>query len=346
MKYVDISKQKEQKSGNTWLLVVGVFFLVLLGSSLFLFRSHVLAIFNPITIVSTFTNVHLSETDGRTNVLILGSDKRAADDEAGTLTDTMLVASIGRIEGDVVMISLPRDLWVKNPGGYYSKINAVYENSGGVGAKDTVSEVLGIPIHYYAVMDFNLFKEAINTLGGVEVTVDTPFTDYFYPIEGKENAPLEERYETVKFEAGTQTMDGETALKFVRSRKGDNEEGTDFARSARQQKVIMAIKNKALSLDTLINPLKLQQLYENYSNNVDTDITLADIQSFYLLSQEVDFAKIKSIVLDDRSASEAGGLLYAPEDTSLYGGAYVLIPRSGNFSQLHAYVQRYIFGSD
>jgi polyisoprenyl-teichoic acid--peptidoglycan teichoic acid transferase len=174
--------------------------------------------------------------------------------------------------------------------------------------------------------------------------VDNSFDDYTYPIEGKENAPENERYETLHFTAGPTQMDGKLALKFVRSRHGNNNEGTDFARAKRQQKVMLAVKDKAMSAQTLLNPSKLSDLYDAYSKNVDTDIDFGTAQGFYLLSQKVDFAKIKSIVLDDRSSSEQGGLLYSPTDTSLYGGAYVLIPRAGDYSQLHAYVQRYIFG--
>ncbi len=139
-------------------------------------------------------------------------------------------------------------------------------------------------------------------------------------------------------------MDGETALKYVRSRKGTNNEDTDFARSARQQKVIMALKDKVLSVETFINPQKLKDLYDAYAANVETNLTFADIQSFYLMSQQINFSNIASIVLDDRSAVEEGGLLYSPEDTSLYGGAYVLLPQSGNYDQMHAYVQRFLFG--
>jgi LCP family protein required for cell wall assembly len=206
-----------------------------------------------------------------------------------------------------------------------------------------VGGVLGIPVHYYAVVNFSLFKDAIDTLGGIDVNVDRDFIDYQYPVEGKEDAPLNERYQTVEFKAGPQTMDGETALKYVRSRKGNNGEGTDFARSERQQKVIEAIKKKALSTQTLINPVKLKQLYDLYSKEVDTNVSLNDVQSFYLLSQQVDFDKIISVVLDDRSAADEGGLLYSPVDDKLYGGAYVLIPKAGDFSQIHAYVQRYLF---
>ncbi|HLB51334.1 hypothetical protein A3F07_00120 [candidate division WWE3 bacterium RIFCSPHIGHO2_12_FULL_38_15] len=311
-------------------------------------------IFDPVSIVASVAASDLKETDGRTNVLIMGSDKRPNGNGSvySMLTDTIMVVSVGRVDQNVVIISIPRDLWIGDP--YYSKINAIYyaplfgvdytnEKTNPDDLKKIVEETLGLPIHYYAVVDFKIFKDSIDAIGGVDVNVETGFDDFQYPIEGKENAPENERYQSIHFEEGINHMDGDTALKFVRSRHGNNNEGTDFSRSKRQQKLLLAVKDKALSLETLFNPIKLKELYDAYASNVETDIDLGTIQGFYLLTKQTNFDDIKSIVLDDRSASSEGGLLYAPEDTSLYGGAYVLIPRAGDFSQIHAYVQKFIF---
>ena len=140
-------------------------------------------------------------------------------------------------------------------------------------------------------------------------------------------------------------MDGKTALKYARSRHGDNGESSDFARSKRQQNLIMAVKNKALSLETLINPAKLKELYDQYVSNVETDIDLKALQNFYQLSQKLDFEKVISVVIDDSTDGNEGGLLYHPNDATLYGGHWVLIPQSGDYSQIHAYVQKYLFGN-
>jgi len=345
MSYTDLKTQNmPQKRGvKKRFALVALVVITLFGIGI-LFAKNVKALFDPISVVANFTASDLKETDGRTNILILGSDKRETLVDKGVLTDTLLVASIGRVSKDVVLISIPRDLWVQSPEGYHSKINALYDNGGGEEVRQAVENVLGIPVHYWMLIDFKLFEEAIDTLGGVDVNVEKSFTDYFYPIEGKENAPEWERYETVKFTEGMQKMDGVAALKYVRSRKGDNDEGTDFARARRQQKVIMAIKDKAGSLDVLLNPAKVKELYDTYSRNIDTNLTFSDIQGFYLLANAVDIQGIKSVILDDRSSAEEGGLLYAPTDTSLYGGAYVLIPQTGDFGQIHAYVQKYLFG--
>lgn len=380
-----MSKQKriaaiKKRSNGKAKLVLLLIVIAVIGTASYIFRDTVIQAFNPISIVGGSTKINLKQTDGRTNILLLGSDKRNVGAESGrnTLTDTILVASIGNVDNDVVLISLPRDLWVtnytlENGYSYSSKINEVYTNAGIDELKTQMEKILGIPIHYHAMVTFDLFENVINILGGIEVNVERSFTDYSYPIEGKENdlcgksqeeadkiisdakeegLSLESvafsnftcRYETLKFTEGLQTMDGNTALKYARSRHGDNGEGDDFARSKRQQNVITAIKNKALSLETLVNPTKLKELYDQYSENVETDLDLQAIQNFYMLSQKLDFDKVISIVIDNGNDANDGGLLYHPTDATLYGGAYVLIPQSGDYSQIHAYVQKYLFG--
>lgn len=328
---------------KTLVFVTVLIFLFAFGA---FFTKNAGSFFNPITIAGEISTANLKETDGRTNVLVLGSDQRTKSkiNNGAFLTDTILVASIGRVEKNVVLISLPRDLWVKGPSGYSEKINAMYSYGGANEMKASVEEVLGIPIHYYVVVNFDMFTDAIDSLGGVEINVEKSFTDYSYPIEGKENAPESQRYEVINFKAGKQTMNGSTALKYVRSRKGNNGEDTDFARSRRQQLLIMGIKEKMLDPRTILDVTKLTALYKSYSDNVETNIDITTGQGFLFLSKQVAFDKVKSIVLDDRSGADQGGLLYSPEDKTLYGGRYVLIPKAGNFTQLHAYVQRYLFG--
>lgn len=365
MEYKDLKIRKIKKPKRSGVKVLAILLIIgmVVGSGIVLAKKG-RGWFDPISIIATVAASNLKEDDGRTNVLLLGSDKRSSGAITSELTDTLLVASIGRVDHDVVLISLPRDLWITDPIGAKLKINEVYKNydrylgsggspvecngktlkSSGDAIMTTVENTLGIPIHYYIVINFELFQEVVDTLGGVEVDVERSFSDYWYPVEGKENAPLSERYQTVIFEQGLQKMDGERALKYVRSRKGTNLEDTDFARSERQQKVISAIKSKTLSLETLINPGKIKELFDLYEKKVDTNISFGDVQNFYLLSQQISFDKVVSIVLDDRSASDEGGLLYSPQDNELYGGAYVLIPKAGDFSQLHAYVQRFVFG--
>jgi len=311
-----------------------------------------LNILNPVKIASDISKPDLKATDGRINILILGVDKRQQGNAVtSVLTDTVLVASIGINEKNVTLISLPRDLWVESKIGIKGKINSIYNQydskSGKIlgpdGTKEAVEGVLGIPIHYNLTINFEVFKKIIDTLGGVEVDIENTFTDNEYPIEGKENAPMNERYESITFTKGKEKMNGERALKYVRSRHGQGEEGTDFARSKRQQKVILAIKDKLMQTSTIIDLPKLKDLFDIYQKDVETNISNEDLTKFYALYRKINFDNFKRIVLDDRSDAESGGILYAPEDTTAYGGVYVLIPRSGDFSQIHAYVKKYLF---
>lgn len=310
-----------------------------------------LNIFNPVKIASNFSKPNLKSTDGRINILILGIDKRKSGNVVtSVLTDTILVASIGLTDNKMTLISLPRDLWVLSSLGYYGKINSVYAQTnkngqmlGPEGVKNVASEVLGIPIHYNVTINFEVFKKIIDTLGGIDVSIENSFTDAEYPIEGKENASLNERYETITFKKGVERMDGDRALKYVRSRHGDGVEGTDFARSKRQQQVILAIKDKLMSAQTIIDLNKLKELYSLYETEVESNISSEDLVSFFTLYKRIDLQNLKRVVLDDRSSLDEGGLLISPENREEYGGAYVLIPRTGDYSQIQAYVKKYLF---
>ncbi len=344
MTYIDIKqKEKPQKSRGRITAAVGLLLtMIIVGLAL---SGKLNGIFNPISVVANVVSPNLKDTDGRTNILILGLDKRHNGTVTSVLTDTILIASVSKVDKNAVLISVPRDLWVEQPSGGFSKINAVYTSKGPEELRKIIETSMGVPIHYYSVVTFDMFEQVIDILDGVDINVETAFTDYEYPIEGKENAPINERYETLHFEAGIQNMDGKTALKFARSRKGNNNEGTDFARAKRQHKVILAIKDKALSTGILANPSKIIELYNSYAKNVETDVDISAVQAFLLLAKDFDFKNITSVVLDDRSTEEEGGLLYAPQDTSLYGGAYVLIPKAGDYTQIRAYVQKYLFST-
>ena len=190
MKYTDITKQKNilrKNRGDRGLakLVLLIIVLAAISSVLYIFRDRVKQAFNPVSVVGSIASANFEQTDGRTNVLILGSDKRemGAESTRGTLTDTILDASIGTLDNDVVLISLPRDLWVsnyklENGYSYSSKINEVYNNGGIEELEKQIEIILGIPIHYHVMVTFNLFEDVINTLGGIDVNVENSFVDY------------------------------------------------------------------------------------------------------------------------------------------------------------------------
>jgi len=148
------------------------------------------------------------------------------------------------------------------------------------------------------------------------------------------------RYEHIHFDQGLVHMDGVTALKFVRSRHGNNNQGSDFARSKRQEEVINALKNKILSFETLTNPQKLSDLIKTLGKSIDTNISIKDALEFYKLFKKLD--STKTLVLDDSLktglVNNRTSLLVHPS-ASDYGGAYVLISQDDDFSTIQGYIR-------
>lgn len=289
----------------------------------------------------------LENNNGRTNILILGVG--GAGHEAPELTDTMMFVSLDHKRENPVFLSLPRDIWVPS---MEAKINTVYqvgkhkkEGGGLILSKSSVSEILGQPVHYALAIDFSAFSKIVDTLGGVEVEVDRTFDDYRYPIAGRENdeCALDPefacRYEHINFQAGEQTMNGETALKFVRSRNSQGEEGTDFARSTRQQKVIEGIKEKVFSPGTLFSPKKISSLWSTVFTAVDTDIPRDKLPIIARMFAGISRAKIKTLVLDGGTVGDAQtGFLVNPPISAKYNNQWVLIPRDGTWEEVKTWI--------
>ena len=308
----------------------------------------------------------LKATNGRTNFLLVGIDKRVnipytysvGNGEIrhnGFLTDTIIVASVDKNSKQVSMISIPRDVWVKVPNfgkvkGAQGKINSIYSlgesnnypDGGGMGLlKDVVEQTLGIEdIHYTTRVDFDSFRKGIDSLGGVDIVVEKSFDDYRYPAEGKEKTFCKDgtdscRFEHLHFTAGLTHMSGNTALKYARSRQGTNGEGSDFARAARQQKVLVAAKDKALKTENLLDPTKINSLFKDLGESIETDIDISAMVALYKLSKEVDTSKINNLVLSNASDNY---LYVAP--AGQYGGAYALLPKGNSWLEVHKAVEK------
>lgn len=271
-------------------------------------------------------------------MLVMG--KGGQGHEAPDLTDTMVLVSINSIDRKIVYISIPRDIWIPK---IRAKINSAYywgnqktEGGGLILAKSTVEEIVGQQVNHAIVLDFKVFKEVVDVLGGIEVVVERAFEDDRYPIAGRENDicngdPLFIcRYETVKFEAGNQKMDGETALKFVRSRYAKGDEGTDEARQKRQQIIIGAIKNKILTADILLNPWKIKALYKVVTSSIETDIDM-DTQAVLLREVIRSKSNLKSYIVPE-------DLLFNPPVSKFYDNQYVFVPVDGNWDKVKEWV--------
>ena len=263
----------------------------------------------------------LDSTNSRTNIALLGIGGQGH--EGGELTDSILVASVSHDTKQITLISIPRDIYLTS---YRAKINSIYyygeKAESGTGLKKlktALTEVTGLPIHYSLLIDFSGFIKAIDAVGGISVNVERTFDDYKYPIPGLENAePESSRYEHLHFEAGPQHMDGVTALKYVRSRHALGDEGTDFARSKRQQKVIRAFIASLVSRNTVFNSERITTLKLALSDSIKTDINESEVSSFTKLGLSLNFDEIKSVTIES--------MLYKPKNLATYGGAWVLIP--------------------
>jgi len=342
-----------RKKRRRRILIIAVLSVLLLSGVVFaVSRTGFLrALLAPVSFVARLVNpIELKEEEGRINVLVLGLDTRGG---TGLMnTDTILVGSFSVLEGEPAMVSIPRDFWMNLSPYGYGRINAAYSRGGtqkdgsfdeeaGVafaGAK--IEEILGIKIPYWVVVDFEGFEQIIGTLGGVEICVEKTFDDYSYPVPGREAAhPVSSRYEHLHFDAGCQAMDGPTALKYARSRSGTNGEGSDFARARRQQKVILAVKDKVFSLDLLLNPAKLATLFDQVTKTVRTNASFGEVQRGLEIAAKLgDLSAVESLVLDPDS-----GLVYHPANAAPYGGAYVIVPKVSGYAKIHEAIRNLLY---
>lgn len=269
------------------------------------------------------------EGDGRVNILMLG--KGGEGHQAPDLTDTILIASINPVQKEAAILSVPRDLYVKTNDQGSMKINAVYANAknavlnntsyndpnreqkaeeeGVKAIEQTIEETMGIPVHYHAMVDFEGFKKAIDTVGGVDVNA---------PSEVYERMWLGFPY-VLDVQPGWQSFDGTRALAYARSRYTSPR--GDFDRSERQRAILVALKDKILTLGTLGNPLKMSQLLGDFGDHVQTNLTVDEMMRLYEIGQTIDSSKIASV-----------GLADPPNDyvvTDNIGGQSVVVPKAG-----------------
>lgn len=250
------------------------------------------------------------EGDGRVNVLMLG--KGGAGHEGADLTDTLLIASIDPIQKEASLLSIPRDFWVKTDGGS-SKINAVYANAkykvlngkktsdindraeqaGLAAVESEMEEVTGIPIHYYIMIDFTAFEKAINTVGGIDINVDKNGVVYERLWD-----PATRKQYILDVKQGQQHFDGKRALFYARSRHTSAR--GDFDRAERQRAVIVALKNKVTSAGTYGNPVKINQLVNEFGDHVRSNLSTGEVLRVYDIIKNVDSSKIGSVGLADQ----------------------------------------------
>jgi len=263
------------------------------------------------------------EGDGRVNILLLGIG--GPGHEGADLTDTILLASIDPVNHKAALLSIPRDLWVHIPNDGSQKVNAAYaygkeqskaktnaaKQEDGLNLLDrTLEPVLGIPIHYHAVVDFAAFKQTVDALGGVTFNVPDTLYDPTIAWENHNNPVIARK--------GTMTFNGQTALLYARSR----ETSSDFARGQRQRQLLLAIKDKVMSIGTFSNPIKITQLLNSLGSNVYTDFKSSEFKSVYKIMSKTPSTQISSV-----------DLVTPPHNlvtTANIGGLSTVVPLAGN----------------
>lgn len=320
MAFVKKAKSKPVTARPRWLgrffwLVAAVLFASVLWYAVGLWRAYRNA---TVTADSGRPGIGQTAQKGPINVLLVGVD------QGKYLADSIMVASIDSQAKSVSLLSIPRDLYVAIPGHGHDKINAAHslgqqaaEANGDKAAGPnllarTISATLGIPVHYFVRLDFDGFRQIIDALGGIDLTVEKAIRDPYYP-DGTDG------YITYSVKAGPQHMTGEQALKFARSR----ETSSDFDRAARQQKIFSAVKAKIMTVALLANPAKATRIVTLAGNHILTDLSARDLTALIALEKDWGDPAIYTQVLDN---SESLGLL---KNGTSAAGAYILIPAIG-----------------
>ncbi len=283
---------------------------MILDSNLFVHATREIFSFGPLQ----------EDSNGHTNILLLGVAGEGA--EGGNLSDSIMIASINPDNPSISFLSFPRDLFIDSRIGD-RKVNEIYaaaryrlgDRKGLEVVKDAIEKFTGIEIHYGAVVNFQIFEEVVDALGGIDIFVPEDIDDPFYPDENY-------GYQTFVVRMGMQHFDGATALKYARSRKTSS----DYNRAKRQQDLILAIREKAETLNFLTDFGKLAEFFQLYRKNVNTDIGLTQLVALAKIAMAMDYSNAVSTVLND-DPTQMGGFLFTPAK-EFYAGQFVLLPEN------------------
>lgn len=291
------------------------------------------------------------DSRGRTNILVFGTseDDPSHQDAGANLTDSLMVVSIDQKLKDAKMFSVPRDLWVKYGqacnSGYEGKINEIYgcysnngadEPAGAQALMDNISKNFGVELQYYVHVNYTVVKQAVDAVGGVDVTIDS------YDKRGilDRNFDWKCRYQCyyVKWPNGPAHLDGEHALALARARGDNNGQATyglgggNFDREKYQQKIIIALKEKATASGTLANPLAVVNLMDSLGNNIRTNFQTKEVKTLIGLAKDMKPQQIGRISLVDEKNPMVR--------TGMIGAASAVYPQAGIYQ--YSQIQRYI----
>ncbi len=254
------------------------------------------------------------------NILLIGKDigaERRSKGQTGYNADILILLSINPKKNKALLTSFPRDIWQNN-----SKINGILVTQGMDSLLDAMSKISGQKVDKYIAIDFDGIRWLVNQFKGVPVEVETSFVDNTFPNNS------DTAVTTVSFNKGTEVMDGERALTFARSRKGNNGEGSDLKRAKRQHQILKGMVTAVEKEDSNFYPFNIEDFYTKVVKNLETNVSLDDAYYVFSFYKNIKDYQIQSLVLDER-------YIYHPENAAPYGGAWVFVAKDAGFKSLH-----------
>jgi LCP family protein required for cell wall assembly len=306
---------------------------------------------------NVFSDVHAlvsqtklkGEDQGRVNILLAGDSADDPHHGGAQLTDSIMVVSIDTKDHTGFMLSIPRDLWVNIPNWSHQKINAANDVTsfsqagypkGGMGQLEQIVQTnLGIPIDYYALINYAAFKDAVNAVGGITINIQSsdPRGLFDPNISKADGGPL-------KLPNGTITLNGQTALDLARARGdpcgcGQYEYGfpqSDYNRTQHQRQMLSALASKAQTAGVIANPIKIDQLFNSFGNNIATDLNLQDVLRFVQITKGMSASSLQPLALANSGQNALLSAYTAPD------GEEALIPKAGidDFGAIQQYYQQ------
>jgi LCP family protein required for cell wall assembly len=287
------------------------------------------------------------ESNGRVNILLAGDSSDQIGHGGADLTDSILILSIDTKTHTAFLLSIPRDLWVDIPGYGWQKINAANNDLGtnfagypqnGMGQLEhIVATDLGIPIDYYALADYGAFEDAVDAVGGVTIDIQSPDPYGLYDP----NTDL-------KLPNGSVTLNGQEALNLARARgDGYGSYGfpdSDFDRTEHQRQLFTAVAQKAKTIGVLSNPVKISDLFNAFSKNVETNLSLQNVLRLVQITKGVNISALKSYAYCSTLSIGQDGCTtpILTTYTNPSSGEDVLVPSAGigQYGQLKQYYEQ------
>lgn len=293
---------------------------------------------NPLNLLSVFKPASLENDNGRVNILVAGNSADDLGHNGGELTDSIMVLSIDTKNNTALMLSIPRDMYVSIPGYGHAKINSAYPDGGMDLLKTVVQNTTGLNIHYTALVNYSAFRDLVNAVGGITITIKS--TDSRGIYDPSLDYTTRRCCALAKYSNGPVTLNGKQALNLARAR-GDaygsyGFPDSDYTRTQHQRQMLMAIKDKASSTAVVANPLKISSLVDAVGNNVKTDLQLNEMQALYYYGKKIDNTKIDSYNIRDLKGN--GELMLVGD---MINGQSVQIPAAGedDYSAIQEQIQ-------